>query len=44
VFVDDWDQNVEAAREVGMQAVLHRVDRGHDLRAQLAAVGVIAGA
>jgi len=41
VFVDDWDQNVEAAREVGMQAVLHRVDQGHDLRAQLAAVDVI---
>jgi epoxide hydrolase-like predicted phosphatase len=40
VFVDDWDQNVEAARGVGMQAVLHRVDQGHDLRAQLAAVGV----
>jgi FMN phosphatase YigB (HAD superfamily) len=44
VFVDDWDQNVEAAREVGMRAVLHRVDQGHDLRAQLAAVGVRAGA
>jgi putative hydrolase of the HAD superfamily len=44
VFVDDWDQNVEAAREVGMRAVLHRVDQGHDLRAQLAAVGVTAGA
>jgi putative hydrolase of the HAD superfamily len=40
VFVDDWDQNVEAARAVGLQAVLHRVDRGDDLRAQLAAVGV----
>ena len=44
VFVDDWDQNVEAAREVGMQAVLHRADRGHDLRAQLAEVGVTAAA
>lgn len=44
VFVDDWDQNVEAAREVGMQAVLHRADQGHDLRAQLAAVGVRVGA
>lgn len=40
VFVDDWDQNVEAARAVGMQAVLHRVDQGHDLGAQLAALGV----
>ena len=44
VFVDDWDKNVEAARAVGMQAVLHRVDQGHDLRAQLAAVGVTVGA
>lgn len=44
VFVDDWDKNVEAAREVGMEAVLHRVDQGHDLSAQLAAVGVTAGA
>jgi putative hydrolase of the HAD superfamily len=40
VFVDDWEVNVEAAREVGMQAVLYRVDRGDDLRAQLAALGV----
>ena len=44
VFVDDWDKNVDAAREVGMQAVLHRVDQGHDLRAQLAALGVAAAA
>lgn len=44
VFVDDWDKNVEAARAVGMQAVLHRVDQGHDLRAQLAGVGVTVGA
>jgi epoxide hydrolase-like predicted phosphatase len=43
VFVDDWDKNVEAARAVGMPAVLHRVDQGHDLRAQLAALGVAAG-
>jgi FMN phosphatase YigB (HAD superfamily) len=42
--VDDWDMNVEAARAVGMQAVLHRVDQGHDLRAQLGALGVAAGA
>jgi putative hydrolase of the HAD superfamily len=44
VFVDDWDQNVEAARAVGMQAVLHRADQGDDLRVQLAALGVTAGA
>ena len=44
VFVDDWDKNVEAARAVGMRAVLHRVDQGHDLRAQLAALGVAPGA
>jgi epoxide hydrolase-like predicted phosphatase len=40
VFVDDWDKNVKAARAVGMQAVLHRVDKRDDLRAQLTAVGV----
>jgi putative hydrolase of the HAD superfamily len=44
VFVDDWDQNVDAARALGMTGVLHRVDQGHDLRAQLAALGVAAGA
>jgi HAD superfamily hydrolase (TIGR01509 family) len=44
VFVDDWDQNVDAARAVGMEAVLHRLDQGHDLRAQLAALGVAPGA
>jgi FMN phosphatase YigB (HAD superfamily) len=41
VFVDDLDTNVEAARGVGMQAVLFRVDKGDDLRAQLAALGVV---
>ena len=40
VFVDDLDANVKAAREVGMQAVLFRVDKGDDLRAQLEALGV----
>jgi len=40
VFVDDLDANVEAAREVGMQAVLFRVNKGDDLRAQLGALGV----
>ena len=40
VFVDDWDKNVEAARSVGMAAVLYRVDKGDDLRAQLEALGV----
>src|SRR5262245_33524364 len=40
VFIDDWHRNVDAAREVGMCAVLHRVDKGHDLRAQLEAAGV----
>ena len=44
VFVDDWDRNVEAAQGVGMKAVLHRADRGDDLRAQLAALGVRGGA
>ena len=40
VFVDDWDKNIDAARALGMTAVLHRFDKGDDLRAQLAAVGV----
>lgn len=44
VFVDDWDKNVEAARAVGMRAVLHRADKGDDLCDQLAALGVLAAA
>lgn len=40
VFVDDHGPNVEAARAVGLRAVLHRVDRGDDLRAQLVALGM----
>ena len=40
VFVDDYDVNVKAAQDVGMTAVLFRLDRGDDLRAQLRAVGV----
>jgi epoxide hydrolase-like predicted phosphatase len=40
VFVDDWDTNVAAAREVGLQAILHRAHKGDDLARQLAALGV----
>jgi putative hydrolase of the HAD superfamily len=40
VFVDDLGTNVDAARQVGMQAVLFSKDKGDDLRAQLAALGV----
>lgn len=40
VFVDDWDVNVKAATEAGMSAVLHRIDRGDDLRVQLHALGI----
>ena len=43
VFVDDWEQNVEAAREVGMRGVVHRVDKGDDLRPQLLALGIATG-
>jgi len=43
VFVDDLDTNIEAARHVGMQAVLFRHDKGDNLRAQLAALGVAPG-
>jgi putative hydrolase of the HAD superfamily len=41
IFVDDWDQNIDAARAVGMHAVLYRVDKGDDLRVQLETVGVV---
>jgi putative hydrolase of the HAD superfamily len=41
VFVDDWDQNIDAARQVGMIGVLYRVDKGDDLAALLAAAGVV---
>jgi putative hydrolase of the HAD superfamily len=40
VFVDDLDTNVEAARQVGMLGLIFRVDKGDDLRAQLAGLGV----
>lgn len=40
VFVDDYEQNVTAAREVGMHGVLFRIDRGDDLAALLGALGV----
>jgi putative hydrolase of the HAD superfamily len=43
VFVDDLEANVEAARALGMQGVHHRVDKGDDLAAQLAALGVAPG-
>ena len=41
VFVDDYELNVKAAQDLGMQGVLFRADRGDDLRAQLAALGVM---
>ena len=40
VFVDDYEPNVVAAEEVGMRGILFRVDRGHDLRSKLEALGV----
>ena len=40
VFVDDYEPNVAAAREVGMAAIFFRIDRGHDLAAMLAELGV----
>jgi HAD superfamily hydrolase (TIGR01509 family) len=40
VFVDDWDRNVEAACAVGMRGVVHRADKGDDLRAQLLVLGI----
>ena len=43
LFVDDHEPNVKAAQDVGMPAVLFRVDRGDDLRVQLRALGVAPG-
>ena len=40
VFVDDYEANVAAARAVGMQAILFRIDRGDDLAALLGELGV----
>jgi putative hydrolase of the HAD superfamily len=40
VFVDDAPVNVEGAMAVGMHGILFRIDRGHDLRAMLAALGL----
>jgi putative hydrolase of the HAD superfamily len=40
IFVDDWDQNVDAARAVGMVAICYRQEKGDDLGALLAAAGV----
>jgi putative hydrolase of the HAD superfamily len=40
VFVDDHEPNVRAAEVAGLRGILHRHDRGDDLAAQLAAVGV----
>jgi len=41
VFVDDYEVNVNAATAAGLEGVLYRFDRGDDLRAQLAALGVV---
>ena len=40
--MDDYEGNVRAAEELGMQGIVYRVDRGQDLTALLAAVGVSA--
>ena len=40
VFVDDHEPNVMAAEAAGMRGIHFLVDRGDDLRAQLAAVGI----
>jgi putative hydrolase of the HAD superfamily len=42
IFVDDSEVNVEGAVAVGMRGILFRIDRGHDLRAMLAALGLTA--
>ena len=40
LFIDDAEPNVTAAREVGMEAIHYRVERGDDLAAQLAELNV----
>ena len=40
VFVDDYEANVRAAEDLGMRGIVYRVDRGQDLPALLASVGV----
>ena len=40
VFIDDFEGNVNAAREVGMTGIHYRVHRGDDLAAQLGKLGV----
>jgi putative hydrolase of the HAD superfamily len=41
VFVDDYEANVQAARALGMHGIVYRVDRGQDLAARLADLGVL---
>ncbi|GEM_PF-5671262 len=40
LMIDDSEENVNAARELGMAAVLCQFERGDDLAAQLAELGV----
>jgi putative hydrolase of the HAD superfamily len=44
VFVDDVERNVAAARAVGMEGVVFRIDEDDSLEEQLAALGVRADA
>jgi putative hydrolase of the HAD superfamily len=40
VFVDDAEGNVQGAEALGMRGIVYRVDRGQDLAALLADIGV----
>jgi putative hydrolase of the HAD superfamily len=40
IFIDDLERNLEPAAAAGMRTVHFRVDRGDDLAAQLASLGV----
>jgi HAD superfamily hydrolase (TIGR01509 family) len=42
VFVDDHEPNVRAAEEAGLRGILHRIDRGDDLAAQLETASILA--
>ena len=41
VFVDDYEINVQAAQALGMRGIVYRADRGQDLEALLADLGVL---
>ena len=39
--MDDYEANVRAAEAIGMKGIVYRVDRGENLGAYLAGLGVV---